>query len=39
MEKKKRKGIFVDEDTHAAIREVADKNNRSMAKQLKEDYK
>jgi len=36
--KKKRKAVFIDEETHAKIKEKAQQNNRSMAKQLKEDY-
>ena len=36
--KSKRKAVFIDEETHAKIKEKAQKNNRSMAKQLKEDY-
>ncbi len=38
MEKPKRKAVFIDEQTHTNIKAAAKKNNRSMAKQLKEDY-
>lgn len=37
--KPKRKAVFIDEETHAKIKAKAQSNNRSMAKQLKEDYK